>query len=64
MIEALTVLVVERLQTPALAEPLDDRRRCEHCGKSLGQNATKRKKYCGDKCRLAAYRSDNAKRNE
>lgn len=33
---------------------------CKNCGKQLGQDATWRKKFCSDKCRVAFHRTSSA----
>lgn len=33
---------------------------CKNCGKDLGNNATWRKEYCSDKCRVAFHRTSSA----
>ncbi len=35
--------------------------RCHHCGKALPPTATRRRKYCGAKCRVAGNRAAIAK---
>jgi hypothetical protein len=35
-------------------------RRCLHCGKDLPKAATRRRKYCGARCRVAANRAAEA----
>lgn len=35
-------------------------KRCQHCGKDLGVDATHRKQFCSDKCRVAYHRTKSA----
>lgn len=35
-------------------------KRCQHCGNDLGLDATWRKQFCDDKCRVAYHRTRSA----
>lgn len=35
-------------------------KRCQHCGKDLGHDATHRKQFCSDTCRVAYHRTKSA----